>query len=155
MVYDARDRTKVFLDTKLTAANMKEDDNVTNAAYIVSYADPPYPLKLVFYGDKNIDIIFTVDTPTTTPKVDWDGTIIGYKETVPIHIFTVDKTGITGTELRFRAEVELRRIVETYPVDPAVDTYRSLNRISKNDRWMGGWTLHSVTYNLTYERDVT
>lgn len=155
MVYDARDRAKIFLDTKLTAANMKEDDTVTNAAFIVSYADPPYPLKLVFYGTKNIDIIFTVDTPTTTPKVDWDGTIIGYKETVPIHIFTVDKTGITGTELRFRAEVELRRIVETYPVDPAVDTYRSLDRISKNDRWMGGWILHSVTYNLTYERDTT
>jgi len=155
MVYDPRQRTKVFLDDKLTAANMKEDNGATNAAFIVHFSDPPYPLKLVFYGTKNIDIIFSVDTPTTAAKLDWDGTIIGYRETVPISIYTVDKTGITGTELRWKAEAELRRIVETYPVDPAVDTYRSLNRVSKNDRWMGGWILHSVTYNLTYERDTT
>lgn len=155
VVMDARDRAKVFLDTRLTAANMKEDDTITNAAFIVSYADPPYPLKLVFYGTKNIDIIFAVDTPTTTSEMDWDGSIIGYVEIVPIHIFTVDKTGITGTELRFTAEKELRRIVETYPIDPAVIRFRGLNRVSKNDRWMGGWILHSVTYNLTYERDKT
>jgi len=155
MVYDARNRTKVFLTTYLTAGNMKEDNGATNAAFIVHFSDPPYPLKLVFFGDKNIDIIFAVDTPVSTAKLDWDGYIIGYRETVPIHIFTVDKTGITGTELRWKAEVELRRIVETYPIDAAVDTYRSLNRVSKNDRWMGGWIRHSVTYNLTYERDTT
>ena len=151
MVYDARNRTKVFLDTYLTAGNMLEDDDATPAAFIVHFSDPPYPLKLVFFGSKNIDIIFSVDTPTTTPKLDWDGYIIGYRETVPIHIFTVDKTGITGTELRWKAEAELRRIVETYPMG----SYRSLDRVAKNDKWMGGWILHSVTYNLTYERDKT
>jgi len=155
MVYDARNRTKVFLTTYLTAGNMKEDNGATDAAFIVHFSDPPYPLKLVFFGDKNIDIIFAVDTPVSTAKLDWDGYIIGYRETVPIHIFTVDKTGITGTELRWKAEVELRRIVETYPIDPAASFYRSLNRINKNDVWMGGWILHSVTYNLTYERDTT
>jgi len=151
MVYDARNRAKAFLDDKLTAANMKEDDDLTNASYIVAFSDPPYPLKLVFFGDKDIDIVFSVDTPTTTPKLDWDGTIIGYRETVPISIYTVDKTGITGTELRWKAEAELRRIVETYPMG----SYRSLDRVAKNDKWMGGWILHSVTYNLTYERDTT
>jgi len=151
MVYDARNRTKVFLTTYLTAGNMKEDNGATNAAFIVHFSDPPYPLKLVFFGDKNIDIIFAVDTPVSTAKLDWDGYIIGYRETVPIYIFTVDKTGITGTELRWKAEAELRRIVETYPMG----SYRSLDRVAKNDKWMGSWILHSVTYNLTYERDTT
>lgn len=151
MVYDARNRAKAFLTTYLTAANMLEDDDATSASFIVSFSDPPYPLKLVFYGTKNIDIVFAVDTPTTVPRLDWDGYIIGYRETIPIHIFTVDKTGITGTELRWKAEAELRRIVETYPMG----SYRSLERVAKNDRWMGGWILHSVTYNLTYERDNT
>lgn len=151
MVYDARNRTKTFLTTYLTAGNMLEDDDATPAAFIVHFSDPPYPLKLVFFGDKNVDIIFSIDTPTTTSVLNWDGYIIGYREAVPIHIFTVDKTGITGTELRWKAEVELRRIIETYPMG----SYRSLNQITKNDQWMGGWTLHSVTYTLTYERDTT
>ena len=150
MVYDARDRTKVFMDTYLTAGNIKEDDTITNAAFIVQYSDPPYPMKLVFYGSKNIDVVYSVDTPVSTPHLDWKKEIYAYTETVPVHINTVDKTGITGTELRWRAEVELRRIVETYPLG----SVRTLDRVTKSDKWMGGWLLHGVTYNLAYKRAV-
>ena len=39
----------------------------------------------------------------------------GYEEDVPIEIYCIDKSGITGTKLMWKAERELRHVAETYP----------------------------------------
>jgi hypothetical protein len=154
MVDDARYRTKVFLDHAthgLQGANMLKDDALTELSFITAYGDPTYPMDRVFYDPKHVDVVFSIFTPDSEPLVDWDGVVYGYRERVPIHIYTVTKQGISGPKARWQAEAELRRIVETYPFG----SYRSLQRIRDMDRDMGGWTLFGVEYILTYERDTT
>jgi hypothetical protein len=148
---DPRYRTKVYLDTYLTAANMLKDDDATQLSTITQFTDPHVPYERIFYDPKNVDVVFAIDTPESVPKNDWDGTIYGYRETVPISILTVTKQGITGAVARWRCERELRRVVETYPSG----SYRSLRRMRDYDQEMGGWILHGVVYELTYERDTT
>ena len=157
MVQDSRQRTKTFLDTYLTAGNMLRDDEVIQLSFITQYGDPTYPFKRVMYAPKNNDLVFCVFTAESEAVVDWDGSVYGYVERVPIKIYSVTKQGITGPEARWKAEAELRRIVENNPlIDPLLSgDYRSIQRMSDNEVDMGGWMLFSVTYILTYERDLT
>ena len=148
---DPRYRTKVFLDTYLTAANMLKDDAVTQLSTMTAYDDPHYPYERVFYVPKNVDGVYCVGTPDSEAILDWDGTIIGYREYVPITIYTVTKQGITGNLARWTAEKELRRIVEANPTG----SYRSLRRMRDMTRAMGAWMLIGVEYVLTYERDTS
>jgi hypothetical protein len=143
MSEDARYRTKILLDTYLLAANLTEDDNSTQVKFIVAYADPDYPLVRVFF-DKFVDLVFCVGTPDSIALP----VGIGYEENVPITIWCIDKTGITGTKLRWKAEAELRRIVETYPTG----SLRNWQRLGDNEKNLGSTVLYSVNYVLRYKR---
>lgn len=150
MVNDSRNNTKVYLDAYLSAPNMLKDGGVVQLITHVMYSDPDIPIKRLFY-DQAVDCFFCVGTPESKTDVDWDGTIIGYNEAVPITIFTIDTSTVTGTKARWTCEAELRRVVETFPI--GTGSLRILERISNNEQDMGGWTLYSVTYKLTYQRD--
>lgn len=142
MVQDARQRTKVWLDTYLDNANLTKDDD-SQARFITCFAYPDYPLERVF-SDKGRDLVFTVGTPETEALP----LGIGYIERVPITIYTIDKTGITGTKLRWKAEEELRTVCEDNPEG----SLRTLDRISDSDERLGSTTLYSVSYILQYKR---
>ena len=129
------------------------DDEVTELTTITAYGDPPYPFDRVLYGTKKVDVVFSIFTAESEAMVDFDGSVYGYVERVPIRIYSVTKQGITGPEARWKAEAELRRIVENNPL--SADNYRSIQRMSDNEVDMGGWMLFSVNYILTYERDLT
>jgi len=150
MVEDARYRTKVYLDTYLLNANLTKDDGTTQVSFIVAYADPDYPLIRVF-NDKAVDLVFCVGDPNSEAILDSDHYPIGYNEAVPITTFCIDKTGITGTKLKWKAEAELRRVCETYPLG----SVRSLEKIGDNDQNLGSTILHSREFTLKYRRDVT
>jgi len=150
MVYDARDRTKVYLDTYLDNANLTKDDDTTQISFIVAYADPNYPLLRVF-NDKAIDLVFCVGNPESQAVLDSDHYPIGYEENVPITVWCIDKASITGTKLRWKAEAELRRICETYPLG----SVRSLERLRDNDANLGSTILYSREFNMKYVRDTT
>ena len=115
----------------------------TQVSFIVCYGNPDYPIERVFI-DKNVDLVFSIGTP----DVESLPVGIGYVEKVPITIWTIDKTGITGTELRWKAEAELRRIIETYPLG----SLRSWERISDNEKNLDGTILYSVTHVMRYKR---
>ncbi|MCJ7431103.1 hypothetical protein MUO83_07850 [Candidatus Bathyarchaeota archaeon] len=115
----------------------------TQVNFIVCFGNPNYAVVRVFI-DKDVDLVFSVGTPDSEALP----VGIGYLEKVPISIFTIDKTGITGTELRWKAEAELRRVNETYPLG----SLRSLERISDNEKNLGSTTLYSVTHTLRYKR---
>jgi hypothetical protein len=154
MVDDPRYRTKVFLDTYLVGANMLKDDSATQMAFITTYSDPDYPMDHVFYDPKNRDLVFSIGQPRSTVahKVDWDGTIKGYLEAMPVTVQTVKKPGMEGNKALWTAEAELRRIVETNPSG----SYRSIRRVGNPQTVdMGGWFLFQQTYVITYERDTT
>jgi len=144
---DPRYRTLVYFNTYYESSNVLEDDDETEAAVIGCYSNPNYPLKLVF-DTKAVDGVVAVGTPDTEPLLDHRGYIYAYREQVPLEIFTCDKSGVTGTNLRWSIENELRRIVETYPLG----SYRTLRRMSDAERDMGGWKLYSVRYVLDYTR---
>ena len=151
MVDDARSRTKTYLNSYLSNANLLKDDAATQVSFIIQYTYQSYPFKRVFYSPKNVDLIFAIDNPTSEPRMDWDGYINGYREQVPIIIQCPTKQGIDGNKLRWQADAELRRVVETYPMG----SYRAVSQAVPFDQRMGTWTLYGVKVTLSYERDKT
>jgi hypothetical protein len=143
LVEDARQRTKTYLETWLLNANLTKDDNAAQVTFIVSYADADYPLARIF-TDKAVDLIFCVGTPDSTALP----VGVGYEENVPITTWCINKVGITGTKLRWKAEAELRRIVETQPTG----SLRTLQRLSNNEKSLGSTVLYSTEYVLRYKR---
>ena len=146
---DPRYRTKVYLETYLDSNNLLCDDRYTSVNYIVTFEDPNYPLIRVF-NDKKIDLVFCIGDPETTPLMNADQTPYGYEEMVPITVWCIDKSDIDGEKMKWQAERELRRILETYPLG----SLRSFNRISDNDVNLGSTVLHSRKFLLRYRRAV-
>ncbi len=150
MVEDSRYRTLAWLNAYIVSANMTRDNAVTPLTKTVFYSDPDYEL-LELFSTKGFDVAFAVGNPTSRSLLDWDQTTYGYQETVPIIIYCIDKDGITGIKTKQKAEMELRRIFETYyhPNHRSFSTTRSL------DKNMGSFTLYGTEYSLTYVRDET
>ena len=144
---DARQRTKVYLETYILDANITKDNDLTQATWTVFFGFPDYPLSRIF-KDKAVDLVFCVDTATSKSMRDFRQYPYAYDEVVPIEIFAVDKTGITGTKLRWKAEAELRRITEAYPLA----SIRWIVRGQENQKNLGSQTLYSVKYELGYIR---
>ena len=141
---DPRYRTKVFLDTYLNNAALTKDDDSTQVTFIVAYGKAPYPLSSVFIG-KSVDLIFSIATPTTTALP----MSVGYEEHVPVSAWCVDKTGITGTKLRWKAERELRKVIKYYPTG----SLRVYESTIDNDQNLGSTLiLYSVTCDMCYTR---
>lgn len=143
-VQDPRQRSKVWLDTYLIAGNLTKDDNSTPASYITCWHDPPYPIEKVLVT-KGVDLVFSI----ATPESEGLPVGVGYIEHVPITVFTIDKTGITGNKLRWKGESELRRLAETYPTG---SLRRPWERMTPNEKSLGSTTLYSVKYVLPYKR---
>lgn len=134
-VDDARYLTKDYLDDYVS------DSNLQNYNWLVCYSEPEYPLTRVF-SDKNMAIIFTIDTPTTTPDLDTDLEPFAYNEKVPIHIVTLD------TELGWLAEQELREVVAAHPLG----SQRSIESLTRRIHHLGSTTLYDRTVSLNYTR---
>ncbi len=141
-VEDARYRTKVYLETYL--------DSNALPTFIVAYGKPDYPLIKVF-KTKGVDLVFSIGEPESVPLLNPDFTPYGYEEHVPIATFCIDKDNIEGTKLKWQAETELRRVLETYPLG----SVRTLVRRRDNDTRLGSITLYSTEYILNYRRDTT
>lgn len=150
MAEDARYRTKYYLESYIVNANLTKDDDATQISFIVAFGNPDYPITKVFLT-KGVDLVYSIGEPTSEPLLGADQTAYGYTEHVPIRTFCIDKTGITGTKLKWKAERELRRITETYPLG----SQRSLERRGDNDKRLGSTILYSTEFILNYRRDIT
>lgn len=150
MVQDARQRTKVYLDAYLDNSNLTKDDDTSEVNYLVAFGYPDYPILKVFHT-KRIDLIFSIGDPESTALLGYDLEPYGYHERVPIKTFCVDKPGITGTKLRWKAEAELRRVAKEYPEG----SQRSVERMRDNDQRLGSTILYSREFILDYKRDTT
>lgn len=152
-VEDSRYRTKVYLQTYLTAANLTKDDGVTNASYFVAYDGIPYHLVREFI-DNNIDLIFTVKPSTVDVHLAFDPVSFkfiaayAYTEHVPICITVADKATVSGENLKNKAEQELRSIASAYPNGSA--SIRNLNSGKKVESNILG--IYSYEYELIYKR---
>jgi len=149
-VEDPRHRTKDYLDTYLLAANLKENDGATPATFTTCWADPPYPIKTVFVT-KGVDLIYSIGRQTSTPLIGGDKYAYGYKEKVTIFPQAIDKTGISGHNLIWQAEHELRRITEAYPLG----SLRNFETFELDPQRLGSLTLYSLKCVLDYQRNLT
>lgn len=146
---DARSNTKTWLDTYLRNAQLTKD-NSTYTTFITHYDKPNYPLERVFKV-KNVDLTFAIEQPTSEPMIDSDQTVYGYDEHVGIVTSVVDKVGITGTNLMWKAVRELRYVAETYPLG----SHRSFLVEEPKTQNLGSTIIHSVRCVLGYRRDTT
>ena len=147
---DARYRTKVYLDTYITDANLTEDDDTTEVTWISAFGKPKYSIVRVF-TDKEVDLIFSIEEPVSTPLMQYDMTTWGYREQVPILTYCIDKPTITGDLLKWKANRELRRVFETYPFG----SVRHLTDQTDNDQIIGGTKVYSTKWTFNYRRDTT
>lgn len=122
----------------------------TQVSFIVAYGNPDYPILKVFI-EKAVDLVFSIGEPESEALLGGDKYPYGYKEHVPIHTFCINKTGITGTELKGKAEQELRRLTETYPLG----SLRSLEKLRDNDKNLGSTILYSREHMMSYTRNLT
>lgn len=138
-VDDPRYRTKVWLDTYLTATNLP--------AFITAYAFPPrYPITRVF-KDKAIDVVFSIGEPVSKPTYQPDKSIYGYEENIPITICAIDKD-VKGTVLKWQAEAELRKICEDHPFG----SLRMLDSRRDKTEYIGSFVVYSTELIITYRR---
>jgi len=154
MVSDAKSATKTWLTTRIAAANLKKDNDATNAAFAVIYAGVPYPIESEFRASASpVDLLFCVGEPESHPLMTAETVPVpyGYEEHVPIDTYCIDKTGITGAKLKWKAEAELRRVAETYPLG----SHRAMERRGDNDVSLGSTMLYSGRFTLVYTRDTT
>ncbi len=148
MVEDARYRTLYFINYYDVPANITKNDGVTQASYIVQFANAPYPLERVFYAPKNIDGVYSILSAESRGLPDYRHYTYAYEESVSIEIQTVTKQGIDGEKLRWKMEAELRRIIDNYPVG----SLRSLTSTRPTEKDMGGWTVYGIIYTWRYVR---
>ncbi|MFA5365194.1 MAG: hypothetical protein WC325_08455 [Candidatus Bathyarchaeia archaeon] len=144
---DPRYRIKVWLDTYLLAANLTKNDGATECSFITCFSGADYPLTTVF-DTKTVDLVYTVNDPESTPFYNGDKSIYGYEEKVPVEITTIDKSGISGKNLRWKAECELRRLCETY----AFSSLRVMEKRRENTVRAGALIFYSVIFDVTYRR---
>jgi len=150
MVEDARYRTKVYLETYLRQGQLTRDDG-SHVSFIVAYGYPDYSMTKVF-TEKNVDLIFSIGTPTSTPMMDpVTQAPYGYEEDVPIETGCIDKDGITGTNLKGKAKTELRYVLENYPTG----SQRATLREEGNDQRLGSTIIYSDRVIMNYRRDTT
>jgi len=148
-VDDPRYRTKTWLDTYLTAGNLLENDGFTNATYITCWAKPPYPMPKV-YVTKDVDLCFAIGRGNSSPIIDSNHYTIGYNEKISIYPTAIDKTGISGDNLMWQGERELRRVAETYPLG----SLRNYETMQPQTQSLGSTTLYTVECVLSYKRGV-
>jgi len=151
-VEDPRHRTKDYLDTYFTALpiSLLKNDGATPATHIVCWADPPYPMRTVFVT-KGIDLVYSVGKGASTPLIGGDKYAYGYNEKVSITVQAIDKTGISGDNLMWQGERQLRRVIEAYPLG----SLRNLETANPKTQSLGSTTLYSVECVMDYQRNLT
>jgi len=151
-VEDPRHRTKDYLDTYFASLpiSLLKNDGATPATHIVCWADPPYPVRTVFVT-KGVDLVYSIGKGTSTPLIGGDKYAYGYNEKVAITVQAIDKTGISGDNLMWQGERQLRRVTEAYPLG----SLRNLETATPKTQSLGSTTLYSVEDVMEYQRNLT
>lgn len=150
MVDTAQQRTKTWIGTYWAAAHVTKDNGITLATTLLAYDWPDYPLIRVFI-DKTVDGIISVGQQSSKQIMDVDHYPVGYDESVPITLCTIDKAGITGIKLLAKIEAELRLISQANPLG----SLRRLTGETPKTERLSSFYMFSVEYEMNYRRDLT
>jgi hypothetical protein len=148
--YDARYKTKLWLDTYLSDAALTLDNNNTQADWITQWAYPEYNWERVF-DTKGVELVFSIEYAGKTPLLDFQKRIYAYTETVKIHINAVDKSGLTALNLIDKAVQEIEKELNTYGY--TAGSIRSLKTYTESSSNLSnGQRLYGAIVELTYKR---
>jgi len=148
-VDDPRYRSIDYLEHWLDPNHLLKDNGSSLATYIYQWEGADYPITKVFQT-KDVDLIFSICRTQSTPLVGSEG-VYGYLEKLPIKIWTLNKTGITGENLGYQAETELRKIFEAHPLG----SYREINSFKPQPVQLGSLTLYQTQVEFDYKRGKT
>ncbi len=146
--YDASYLTRVMLETYVRDTSLTKDNNSSLASWASFFENPPYPLASEFNGDNKIDCAYVIGEATSAPEVSGDQIVRRYQEKIPIHIYTMDREGITGRAMKHKMVSELRYVLETYPIG----SQRVLEEGRSSDKALGSMWLYDQTFTLSYKR---
>jgi len=151
---DPRSNIKDWIDLNARVAQITKDDGTTQAAWACMFANPPYYLQHEFRNPSGpVDGLYVLEQPVSTPTPNFDQTPYGYDEVVPIHICTIDSTGVSAEQLRWGMERELRYVAENFPTGSQLGFQSS--PIRNESRALGSMWLLDIVYHLNYWRDKT
>lgn len=148
---DPRERTKTWIDSYIRNAQITKNDGATEASWACLFKNPLYPLALEYRGASNMNGLYPVGQPVTTPLIDSDSTVYGYIEEIPIFTDTIDSTDCGGDQLLWKMEAELRYVFQNHPEG----SYRGPQTRRPNLIDLGSTRLYEVESSLRYERDLT
>lgn len=148
---DPRYRQKTYLETYLTANNMKLDNATTNAKILICFSNADLPLHQIF-TTLAYDGVITIGKDQAEALYDFNHKPYAFVESVPISIYAVNKAGLTASNLIEQIEQEIRRITTTYPAVNGssirkIETIRNPEPID-----VGGEYLYSTTVTFSYKR---
>ena len=139
---DARERILTFLNTYLV--------DLTPLRFIVAYDTPTYTIEKLFI-EKGLDLVFGIGEPVSTMLKNCDQYPYGYRESVPVTMYAVDKGTVSATKLTYAAEAELRKELAAHPFG----SLRSMDKRNKRNIEAGAFIIYATEYILTYNRDTS
>ena len=149
---DPRYRSKVWLDTYVTGANITKNDNATVASWACIFRNRVYPLIKEFRASSApVQGLYVISQPTTTPLIGVDQKVYGYTEEVPIFVDTVDSNACGGEQLLWKMEAELRSVCENYETG----SYRGPTMRRANFIDLGSEQLFEIESRIKYVRDTS
>jgi len=105
---DPRERMRTWLKSHARDAQILKDDASTQASWECIFHDPPYPLSREFRAaSAPVQGLYVVGQPNSELELG-----VRYNEEMPMSIYTMDSTGVTGVALAWRMEAELRYVIE-------------------------------------------
>jgi hypothetical protein len=145
---DVRKTLKDLITAHINPIVITKDDNVTMATYIIEYESPPWIILQDFIITQGYDLVFTVGRTLVTPKRFLQGVPLIYDGRYPVSTWCVDKTGITGTKLKWKADEELERVFEDNP-----GTFSQAIDLSQDDdHVLGSVMLYNTRHIIKHKR---
>ena len=113
---DSKQWLKELVEDELNPNALTKDNGSTKAKYVVIFALPPWIILTDYLKTNNYDVVFPVQQQIVTPTRHHQHVPIHYVGLYTVGIWCIDKPGITGEKLRWKAWLELKRIFEENPV---------------------------------------
>jgi len=148
---DPRAKTKEYIDEKVRDAQITKNDGSTEASWACAFKPLPYTMELEFRGASNMNGLYMVGQPVTTSLLDQNLKPYGYKELVPVDIYTIDSTDCAGDPLAWRMEAEWRYVTETYVTGSQKNLETRRGEIIN----LGSLQLYHIPTDLSFVRDTS
>lgn len=141
---DPRFKVKDIID----ALTVTKDDDATGAAELFMYSDGEENYEDLFV---TYDVLFLIGSWSEVPSRHEANKPIHETYTVPVTVVTIDKSGVTGTTMQWKADVALRAIIEANAQPGSGVRIELGTGIRPANQKIGGVTIYKNVYPVMYK----